>query len=444
MESNGTAIIPFAALSKLLPADSGAFVNLFIASMASPRQPVLAGGGFGRVPAKGTHKFDVEVIAPATPKQHGPTIVVLPAIYAKQSRSASKHRVWYEFPAADFRRGYTMTGGKAFTAPRTAEGLIADVQNMNYPVWRRRLSLNWLAEDFPVQSAEPLIEAVRASENPAALRLAAITNIGLGKISGCGPLLAGLVESNADLRPAAMTALGRLGDPAHAAVVRKALSSSDVDVRRIAIEALSSMKDKESLPALMALLNTKDKSADSQLISSAATGVAKIGGESAYPELLALAMNSKLPERTRVAVLDSFPAGVPDTVVDGISKLLSKEKRANMLTRSAAEAVGRAGSASALAALADLARNGREDLAEDAIRALTRNKDAEWRKTSIGLAASADNKNRAQTIYYLGLFEAKEAAAMMREAAITGDAKVSSSACRALQSLKETPPPNCK
>ncbi len=445
VQSDGTAIIPFGSLSELVPKDSGAFVNLFIAALASPRRPVLAGGAFGRVPARGKHEFQEEIIAPAAPKQRGPIVVVLPSIRTRQPANSAPFHVWYEYPAADVAEGAELTGGTAFTAPRTAAGLIAEVGNPSAPFWKRRLALNWLAEDFPSQSTQTILQV--AADSAGAndeLRRSAISNIGAARIKQGGVLLSSLVENDANLRPIAIRALGNLGDPTHAPAVRKFLATSDQRLKRLAIDALGSMKDAGSISALMELLKTKERNPDYQLSRSAATALRQISGEASYQDLLALVEDKKLQERMRLAIISSFQAPIPDSVVDSLSRLLLQQPRSNSLTREVAGAIGRAGTPKALSALMNVAASGREDMAEDAIREVSRRKDVVWRKSVIGLGSAADYKHRAKALYYIGLFEVKEGVPVLREATGSMDANVVKSACAALNSLKETSPPTCK
>jgi hypothetical protein len=116
----------------------------------------------------------------------------------------------------------------------------------------------------------------------------------------------------------------------------------------------------------------------------------------------------KLEERMRGAIVNSFQAPIPDSVVDRLSQLLLRQSRSNSLTPQLAGAIGRAGTPKALSALMSVAAGEREDMADEAIREIARRKDVSWRKSVIDLASAADYKHRAKALYYIGLFEVKE------------------------------------
>lgn len=439
VELDGTAIIPFGALSDLT--GSKGSINLFIASMASPRIPALAGGGFGTVPASGQASFDAEVIAPVGPKKRLGMVVVLPSLTVTTTPGRSTRHVWYEFPVADANDGDRLANGVKHESPEGAPGLVALARNAQAPIWQRRLALNWLVEDFPKDAASVLGELLR-SESQRSLFRAAIANAGMLKSREAAAPLAALLAGTSDrgLTLLSLEALGRIGDASVASTIRPLVDNKDAEIGRAAMLALGALHDAESTAHL---LDVFSRSKDYRPAWAAAKAIIDIGDPAAVARLLGTLANPKAVEIQRRAVASALTATVAAANLSELAVVLTAKDIQYGLASDAAEAIGRVGTPVALDTLRGLVDTAKPETADLVIRAMTRNEDPVWRNAVIDVATSPTSKLRGKAIYYLGIFEVKAALPALREAAAGADPDIRKAACSALDSLKDPKPPSC-
>jgi HEAT repeat protein len=440
VQLNGTAIIPFGALSTLTGNKSS--IGLFLAALTSPNIPALPGGGFGNVASGGQATLAAEVITPLMPKKRLGVVVVLPSMTAANAASIRTTRhVWYEYAAHDVKNGETLSGATRHEAPLGSPALAAFVSDAQLPMWRQRLALNWLVEDDP-KAAAPVIAEILRSESQRSLFRSAIANAGMLKSADTVAPIAALLSTTSDrgLILLATEALGRIGDPSVAPVIRPKIDDKDSGISRIAMLALGSRRDTASTPHLLRIFDASKAYATA---SAAAKALVNIGDAASVEHLFETFANPKANEDLRRGVADALSPELAQAHVAKLVAVLLSKNLSYGIASDAAEALGRARNGAALDALRQVVQTGDSQAANFALREMARNEDAAWRNAVIEVASWPTSKLRAQAFNNLALFNVKAGTAAMHEATRASEAEVRKAACTALERLKEATPAPC-
>jgi HEAT repeat protein len=438
VETDGTAIIPFSSLQSLAGSQGG--FSLFLATMTSPNLPVMPGGGFGRLPGNGSLDMSAEVIAPVGPKERGAVVVILPSLTPQSGASHAPRHIWFEYVAGNPQQGDSLLGGVMHEEPASVDRLVQDIRNDSLPPWRRRFALNWLVEDHPTE-AEPIVLEVLSRESGRSLFTSAIADAGMLKARGAVTSLSRIVASTHDTATIALAiaALAMIGDVSAAPAIRPLIAATNAELSRTAILALGALRDSSSVSALMAVFNrSKDFRSN-----AAATALVQIGEQASIAELLRTIDNTRASETARRAATQALSPGLAQSHVDQLARIMTNSPRAYGLASDAAEALGRASDSKALAALLAASESGNDQVADLAIKELTRNEMRNWREAVIRLASSAQAKYRRKAIFYLGVFKVALAAPTIREATASIDPEIKRAACSALESMHEAKPADC-
>jgi HEAT repeat protein len=177
--------------------------------------------------------------------------------------------------------------------------------------------------------------------------------------------------------------------------------------------------------------------------NAAATALVQIGEQASIAELLRTIDNTRASETARRAATQALSPGLAQSHVDQLARIMTNSPRAYGLASDAAEALGRASDSKALAALLAASESGNDQVADLAIKELTRNEMRNWREAVIRLASSAQAKYRRKAIFYLGVFKVALAAPTIREATASIDPEIKRAACSALESMHEAKPADC-
>jgi putative membrane-bound dehydrogenase-like protein len=172
------------------------------------------------------------------------------------------------------------------------------------------------------------------------------------------------------VRLAALRGLQSIGDPEAGPLLRQRLAAESApEARREVVRLLGQLKDKESLPLLVAIL--RDAREASEVRDAALAGVETIGGPEAIDALTDLLDDPKLPAEQAVRAIAAIGRFRAKTAA---AKVLAQCGSENALVRSAAaEALGRLGNVEgAPARLQALLEDKDTDVRKAAIAALGR------------------------------------------------------------------------
>jgi HEAT repeat protein len=401
VDPKGTALIPFLALQGLVGSSSQSFMDLFLATLTSPRVETYEGLGYGQVSPHAERRLETEIVAPLGLKLEREEIaVVLPSFRPLGPPAGARtYTVCRFLPALGYRPLETVT-----VTTGVAE-LTATVENADLPLWRRIFALNWLAEEHLGEAEGLLLRlAAEAKENPA-LRNAAILNLGAWQIKAAVAPLLGVLESAAEenIRGNAIEALGDIGDRAAVAKLRPYLDHANEGVGTAAITALGKLKDAESVAALSAILLDKKKEARHE---AGAAALGAIGDEAAISTLTSCLGSEKTGERLRLQIIS---------------------------------ALGAVGGPQALAAVSRAAESRSENTREAALRALLKMPDAGAADRVVTLAARPDYASQMDALRLLSGQAVESARPAMRRlvADKTAKSKARQMACDVLASLSD-------
>jgi hypothetical protein len=116
----------------------------------------------------------------------------------------------------------------------------------------------------------------------------AINKLGKLQITEAVPAMIRLLsEDSAEIRPDIIEALGNIGDRAAVNSLIAMLNDDNLRVREKVIEALGKLADKRAVPALVSILEQKDKKSESEVLI-AIWALGNIGDKSAEPVLNSL------------------------------------------------------------------------------------------------------------------------------------------------------------
>ena len=177
--------------------------------------------------------------------------------------------------------------------------------------------------DLRAKEAVPvLITALRGYVGARSLAAASLGPI--GDPQACSGLGEALADPSASLRLAALRSLGRLGCPKTAPVVREFLSSADPRLRRVAAITLGHLRDRDSIPALIAMAR-EDASPLVRPVAVEALGL--IGDPRVLEHLLPMAKDTNAYVRAALSqALCTLDDGSP-AVEQALKRLLGDDVR---------------------------------------------------------------------------------------------------------------------
>jgi HEAT repeat protein len=128
------------------------------------------------------------------------------------------------------------------------------------------------------------------ADESASVRNRALAAIGVLRVRDAGPALREMFEQNKrrELGTRVLAALSRIGDPAQGDLFRELLSSSDPEIRRLAVEGLGRIADPSTLPAFKKDYQ-REKNPDVQLAYNFA--IVSLG-DRAFLDAIVLALGS--------------------------------------------------------------------------------------------------------------------------------------------------------
>lgn len=281
------------------------------------------------------------------------------------------------------------------------------------PMWLRLHALNWLAESNFDKAAEMLLRFASDQSAPRTIRVAALLNLGLHQHKPAIPvILTGLNNKTEPVeRAVAIAALGEMGDSSIASQVRPFLSDSNEMLAHEAIEAVGKLKDAESVAVLLVALGDRRKEKQSDAI---AKSLAQIGSPEAWSGLLTFAGNRKSgfqPRRASVLALGSAQHRPAIPVLAGILADESDEKGIRLNAISALESVG---GAEAWTAIRSTCGARDKSVAESALQAMARSKDAANKSYVIEIVGKAGHPLREYAISQINLQKIKGAGATLK------------------------------
>jgi HEAT repeat protein len=342
---------------------------------------------------------------------------------------------------AEANEGEVLGKGVKHDSPENADGLEALVRNAEAPIWRRRLALNWLAEDYP-GNATSVLRDILKSESQRSLFRSAIANAGMLKSREAAAPLAALLAATSDrgLTLLSLESLGRIGDDTVATSIRPLVDHKDVEISRAAMLALGALRDGQSTARLLEVFS---RSKEYRPAWAAARAIVDIAEPAAIDKLFATLADPKAVVLQRQGVADALTPKVAGTRLAELAVVLAAPDIPYGLASDVAEAIGRAGTPAALDTLRGLVDTTKPQTADLVVRAMTRKDDPAWRNAVIAIAGSNVSRLRGKAIYYLGLFEVRAALPALREAAVSADPEIRKAACSALDSLKDATPTSC-
>jgi len=150
------------------------------------------------------------------------------------------------------------------------------------------------------------------ADESATVRNRALSAIGVLRVRDAGPALREMFEQNRrrELGTRVLSALSRIGDAAQGDLFRELLSSSDPEVRRLAVEGLGRIADPSTLPAFKKDYQ-REKSPDVQLAYN--FGIVSLGDRAFLDAIvLALGSSSVTARRARDYILELGLPLAPD------------------------------------------------------------------------------------------------------------------------------------
>ncbi len=231
-------------------------------SFTSSSTDPYEGLAYGRVSPRAERKIEVQIPAPYSVKEGREYVVlILPSVRPVNAGVEQMMRTMLRFDVEEAKSGDTFKPAEAVTmAMRTAD-LRALAVNSAHEDWRRIFALNWLVEAHPREVIDVLLETIAQKDAPPSLRSAAAINLGGMKVVAAVQPLSEVVRTDEDvaLRQHAVEALGEIGNPAAAPVIRPLLDDASDELAGAAIKAVGKLKDAEAVGALLAMLTNKER-----------------------------------------------------------------------------------------------------------------------------------------------------------------------------------------
>ena len=269
--------------------------------------------------------------------------------------------------------------------------------DVTQPLWLRLHALNWLAESNFDKSVEMLLRFASDQSSPRMMRFAALLNFGLHQYKPAISVILTSLNHKTDLveRAVAVAALGEMRESSVAAQLRPLLNDSNETLAYETIEAIGKLKDSESVVALLGMLGDKKKE---KQYSAIAQSLVQIGSPEAWHGLLTLVADRKSGFQTRRSAALALGSAQYGPVIPILARVLADENeekgiRLNMI--SALESIGGPESWTAIRS----ACSAREmSVAQSALQAMVRSKDAAHKKYVIEIAGKAGHPLREDAI----------------------------------------------
>jgi HEAT repeat protein len=362
----GAALWPFTALPGI---DTLTGLTLTIMAEDVDARP---GGGFGPALEPGERRtitdtviipFNIEVkgareaivLVPPTVRPAGGGPGRPPSILVFDVRGLVENGASFETRNAD-------------VLPADPAALRAIIADGTLPPWRRLVALNWFAEAYPDQAADPLVALASDTAPVAVLRRSAILNLGARRVPGALPVLVERAAGpTAPARLAAIAALGDYGDPSAAPPLRPLVRDKDTRLAGFAIRTLGALKDVESAPMLSAALNTKGAPQ-----AAAADALVAMEHDAARDILTGTLRNRRIERDTRETVIAALQrAGAPWATAAIASVALDEQDNDDVRVR-AIRALGGLNDGESLEALRTAAQSRKKKVNEAAKSAIGR------------------------------------------------------------------------
>jgi HEAT repeat protein len=305
-------------------------------------------------------------------------------------------------------------------------------------VWRRVFGLNWLAEQWPLESAEVLGQLASNAAEVSVVRNSALVNLGMNKAPAVVSIAtAALLGSDQrGTRMSALTALGESGVPSAAGTVRPYILDAELGVSLRAIAAAGALKDADALPVLRQVLTDSSKRNRVDEVSAA---LASIGTPDAVVALLDLVRDRKTHDDVRIAVVRASAASRLIGVLPAVADVATDESDNKRVRTAAVRALADFGGGEALAGLRASLMSRESDVREAAVSSLVRTRDAAAVSEVIALVERSGSPLRETAIDSLATAGIRDSLpAIRRTAALqTNPVGIRRAAIRALGRLKD-------
>ncbi len=403
---------------------SMAFVGGGHFSMSFSSTDPYEGLAYGRVSPRAERKIEVQIPAPYSLKEGQGReyfVLILPSVRLVNAGVEQMTRTMLRFDVGEAKRGDTFKPVDAVTMTMRAADLRAVAVNSAQEDWRRIFTLNWLVEAHPKEAVDLLLETVAQKDAPPSLRSAAAINLGAMKVGAAIQPLSEVVRTAEDVafRQHAIEALGEIGNPAAAPVIRPLLDDASDELAVAAIKAVGKLKDAEAVGVLLVMLkkNERRRGLTGMMIlappqksdrdEAAADALAAIGNRAAVEGLLGLLRDPR-PWMPGLAAEKLGLTGSPDAVAP-LADVVADRKAAKELQIKCISSLGKLGGPEALAALRGALDSEREELREAAISALGAIGGQEANQAMLAALKSRHSNVRAKAASQLRIWKQAEA-----------------------------------
>ena len=186
-----------------------------------------------------------------------------------------------------------------------ADAMLAELKHPSYVI--RKRAANSLGGFKERRLVEPLIAVLENSDEMKSIRAAAIVSLNALKDErAAGPLLIALSDENAEIRLQAAAALGTLKDAKAVAKLSEIVENSlePDNVRAAAVTALGNIGDNSAEDVLIRALDSRL----GNIANNAMIALGKLESEAAVPRLIAILEDKRVPLNAGTAVLANASA----------------------------------------------------------------------------------------------------------------------------------------